>query len=196
MIEDYTPGVLYYRGDVSYTAVYNNLGSSGTQVKVNVSGPVYGYDHAYAKTETQKRSIYIESDSTNYYIEETPTYTSYKDLQYGANEPWAISFSGNYKELSRGEGTLLYTIDVGAPTLYEDEMSGSLSTQDVASIEQLPSVELSHIKGHAAETDIRKMYSLGIFTGNANSCSPSAVVTRGEYIAMVARALKIGRAHV
>ncbi len=192
IIEDYTPGVTYYRGDVSYESVYVEIGNeAASPLRMQVNGPIYGYEHAYAKTETQKRNIFIASDAGSYYIEETPTYTTHKEMQYGANEPGAISFAGNYKEILRGEGANLFRIQVGNPALYDDEKQGSFATVDVPSLEQLPAVGLNHLKGHPAETDLRKMYSMKIFTGPSYLASPNEVVTRGAYIEMLVRALRI-----
>ncbi|MGL4799414.1 MAG: S-layer homology domain-containing protein [Cellulosilyticaceae bacterium] len=192
IVEDYTPGVTYYRGDVSYEAVYRPVSGGGDKfVVMRVDGPVYGYEHAYSKTETQRRNIYIENGGNTYYIEETPTYTTNKDLQYGANEPGAISFAGNYKEVLSGKGTVMYDIKAGHPGLYEDELRGSVGINDVPSFEQLQAYDLVHLKGHPAESDVRKMYSMKIFTDSPSSFSPNQVVTRGEYIKMLVRALKI-----
>ena len=44
---------------------------------------------------------------------------------------------------------------------------------DTPKIEQLSAVNLSKFKGHPAESDIRKMYSLKIFTEDISSFSHS-----------------------
>lgn len=193
MLEDYTPGVMYYRGDVQYEAVYRDVsnGNGTSYVTVGVNGPVYGYDNAFAKTETQKRSINIDKGNTQYYIEETPTFTVHKDLQYGANEPGAISFAGNYKEMIRSEGNHTYNILVGDPKLYEKEKRGSMNVTNSSSIEQLPIPDLSKMAGHPARTNVEKMYSLKIFTKDASQFNPNQVVRRGEYIEMLVRAMQL-----
>lgn len=193
MLEDYTPGVMYYRGDVQYEAVYRDVsnGDGTNYVTVSVNGPIYGYDAPYAKTETQKRSITVYNGQNQYYIEETPTFTMHKDIQYGANQPEAMSFGGNYKELIRGEGNLSYNILVGDSELYDDELVGSTSVTDTPSIEQLPIPAMPQLKGHPAQGDITKMYSLGIFDQVPSTVSPNQVVTKGEYITMLVKALHI-----
>ena len=70
ILEDYTPGVMYYRGDVSYDAVYEDITGGNNYVSLSVSGPIYGYEQTYGKTETQKRSIAIDDGTNQYYIEE------------------------------------------------------------------------------------------------------------------------------
>lgn len=191
ILEDYTPGVTYYRGDVSYEAVYNDITGGENTLSVQVNGPIYGYEHNFAKTETQKRSVTVDTGLDQYYIEEMPTYTVYKELQYGSNEPDAISFDGNYKEVIRGEGSNTYNILAGHPGLYDNELVGSFNVIDAPKLEQLSIVSMPKLKGHPAESDIKKMYSLKIFTENPASFAAEKVVTRGEYIKMLVKALNI-----
>lgn len=190
ILEDYTPGVLYYRGDVQYDAVYT--AGSDTEVTVSVFGPIYGYEQAFAKSETQRRTITIDhGNGEGYLIEETPTYTVHRDIQYDTNEPTAISMSGNYKEIIRNEGVLSYNILQGSPTLYDDELSGMVSVESTPTIEQLSLPTNLNLQGHPAETQIKKMYSMNIFNDKVNTFSPNQVVTKGEYIRMLVTALQI-----
>lgn len=193
ILEDYTPGVLYYRGDVHYTAVYEPAGGdSKTNVTVSVSAPIYGYEQAYAKSETQKRTITIDlGNNQGYAIEETPTFTVYRDIEYGANEPTAISMAGNYKEIIRSEGALAYNIIQGNQGLYEDEYSGMMSVQGGSTIDQLSYPTTLKLNGHPAETQIKKMYSMKIFDESASAFSPNHIVTKKEYVAMLVKALQI-----
>ena len=190
ILEDYTPGVLYYRGDISYDAVYSE--ESSKEIRVSVNGPIYGYDQAFGKTETQKRSITVDlGDGQGYAIEETPTVTVYRDIQYGANEPTAISMAGNYKEITRGEGVLSYNILQGHPTLYDDELAGMINVDSTPTIEQLKVPTGLNLKGHPAESQINRMYGMKVFTDTPSNFSANQVVTRGEYIKMLVTALKM-----
>lgn len=193
MLEDYTPGVMYYRGDVQYEAVYRDVsnGTGQNYITVSVGGPIYGYDHALAKTETQKRRISIDKGERQYYLEETPTLTVHKDIQYGANEPGAISFAGNYKEMIRSEGNHTYQIHIGDIGLYDKEKKGSMNVMNAPSIEQLPAPSLPQMNGHPAKSDVEKMYSMKIFTKDPSKFSPNQVVTRGDYITMLVRAMQL-----
>ncbi|HHX60515.1 MAG TPA: S-layer homology domain-containing protein [Epulopiscium sp.] len=192
ILEDYTPGVMYYRGDLNYRAVYMTEGEDeGNQTSVAVNGPIYGYDQAWAKTETQKLNIIVNNGGRQYHIEQNPSLTVSKTLQYGANEPDAISFQGNYKELTKNEGMALYHIRVGAKDLYEEETQGGLHMPDNTSIEQLIAPYISRIQGHFAESDIKKLYSMGIYTGPTSTFNPNQVITRGEYIKALVLAMKI-----
>ncbi len=192
ILEDYTPGVTYYRGDIQYDAVYNQVAAQdGASITVSIDGPIYGYEQAFAKTETQRRNIAIDLGDTQYYIEETPTFTVHKDIQYGANEPDAFSLAGNYKELIRSEGVLAYNVIVGSPELYDDELIGTAQVANSPILEQLSIPNLTRIKGHPAESDIKKMYSMKIFTEPAARFSVNQAVTRQEYVEMLVRALQM-----
>lgn len=192
ILEDYTPGVTYYRGDIQYDAVYKPItNQNGDPVTISVNGPIYGYEQPFAKTETQRRSIAIDLGDTQYYIEETPTLTVHKDIQYDTNEPDAFSLAGNYKELIRSEGVLAYNIVVGSPKLYLNELTGMANVTNSPILEQLSIPNLTQLKGHPAESDIKKMYSMKIFTEAATAFSPNQAVTRREYVEMLVRAFRM-----
>ncbi|MBE6023260.1 MAG: hypothetical protein E7231_08515 [Cellulosilyticum sp.] len=194
ILEDYTPGVLYYRGDVHYNAVYTPAsgGNTASNITVSVNSPIYGYEQAFAKSETQQRTITVDLGSgEGYAIEETPTFTVYRDIEYGVNEPTAISMAGNYKEVMRSEGALSYNILQGNASLYEDDYSGMIGVQSSPTIEQLSYPTGLKLTGHAAETQLKKMFSMKIFSNDAASFSPNAVVSKKDYITMLVKALQI-----
>lgn len=192
ILEEATPGVLYYRGDLHYESVYKNVSQGDARVTVSVSAPIYGYEQAYAKTETHKRTIRVKlEDHQGYVIEEVPSFTVYKELAYGVNEPTAISMAGNYKEITRGEGVLMYQMKQGAPELYGKDKAGTIEVSDSPSFQQLSLPTTLHLKGHPAESQIKKMYSLKIFEENPLTFATHQIVTRKEYIAMLVKAMGI-----
>ncbi|OOB76957.1 MAG: hypothetical protein BEN19_03205 [Epulopiscium sp. Nuni2H_MBin003] len=190
ILEDFTPGVKYYNGDVYYKAVYANA-SGGADVTVNVDGRIYGYDQAFAKSETQVRNVTVDTGTRQYFIQETPTITMSKEISYGSNEPQAISFAGNYRELIQGEGVLAYNMMVSGATVPADSQYGAVAVSDTPTIEQLTLPSLTQLDGHPAKSDIQKMYSMDLFDVNPIAFSPNQVVTRGEYITMLVKAFRI-----
>ena len=192
ILEEATPGVMYYSGDVIYQAVYKVLnGEDGEVITLNNTTELYGYDHVYAKTETQKRKIQIDAGGQQFYIEEMPTYTTNKELQYSSNEPEAMSFEGNYREINRGTGSLVYQIIRGDYELFDHQKQGGTQVVDTPSVEQLGAVDLSHLKGHPGEWDAKKLYSLGILKGNPKAFSPNLAVTKGDFVKLLVDALRI-----
>lgn len=193
ILEDYTPGVLYYRGDVHYNAVYSSADKGdSSSISVTVNAPIYGYEQAFAKSETQKRTITVDlSNGEGYAIEETPTFTVYRDIAYDTNEPTAISMAGNYKEIMRNEGALSYNILQGSPELYLDEYSGMVGVQSSPTVEQLSYPTNLNLAGHPAESQIKKMYSMKIFSQDAATFSANRVLTKKDYVVMLVKALQI-----
>lgn len=192
ILEDYTPGVTYYSGDAHYDAVYEDVNNEGKYVTLSVNAPIYGYEEAYAKSESQKRMITIDlGDNNGYSIEETPTYTVYRDIEYTANEPTAMSMAGNYREIIRSEGVLSYNILQGSLGLYDNERSGMVNVANSATVEQLSIPNGLKLEGDPAEAQIKKMYSMKIFDENPATFSKNQVVTRKEYVAMLVKALRI-----
>ncbi|OOB77646.1 MAG: hypothetical protein BEN18_09985 [Epulopiscium sp. Nuni2H_MBin001] len=188
IIEEHTPGVTYYSGDVYYKAVYNQ-GDSPTTMEVN--SRIYGYDQAFAKTETQVRTISIDDGEDQYFIKETPSITMNKEIFYSSNEPYAISFAGNYKELIQGYGAVKYDILVGNDELRSNQMTGVVGVDDTFLLDQMALPSLSQLQGHPARTDIEKLYSMGIYDVNPIAFSPNQAITRGEYITMLVKTLGI-----
>lgn len=192
IIEDYTPGVKYYSGDVFYNAVYTSGGDDDNATTLTVDSRVYGYDQAFAKSETQKRNITVDTGDNQYYIEETPMTTMSKELAYSGNEPIAISFAGNFKELIKGEGAITYNMLVAGDEVHPRDRSGAIYVADTKpSLEQLTMPFLENMIGHPAKSDVEKMYAMGIFDMHPLGFSEQQVVTRGEYVKMLVKALRI-----
>lgn len=190
VLENQTSGTLYYRGDVHYNAVYTTggggAGGEDNTVTVTVNAPIYGYEHAFSKSETQKRSITIDfGNGDGLSAEETPTFTVYRDMEYGSNEPTPISMAGNYKEVMRSEGVVSYRI------LDEEGTSGMVSVSNNPTVEQLSYPTALNLTGHPAATQIQKMFSLKLFTNDPKSFNPDNLVTKREYITMIAKAMQL-----
>ncbi|OON97698.1 MAG: hypothetical protein ATN32_05345, partial [Candidatus Epulonipiscium fishelsonii] len=191
ILEDRAPGVTYYSGDVYYNAVYTDVTGGDNKVTMQVDARVYGYDQAFAASEVQRRNISIDTGTNQYYIEETPTYTTYRDMLYSSNEPQAISLAGNYKEIARGSGIIQYNVLLGNDELQPADAVGTVIVEDSPRVEQLPIPSLSQLMGHPAKSDVERMYSMKVFDVNPRGFSANQPVTRGEYIEMLVKALQI-----
>ena len=69
---------------------------------------------------------------------------------------------------------------------YEDKLE--LEAQPIQ--KRLFAPDLSHIKGHWAEDEIRILYSLQVLLGDEEKFNPSKYVTRAEFAAIMVNALK------
>lgn len=211
IIEDRTPGVSYYRGDISARLVYvDDAGNVTVQEKM---GSFHGYRSAWSATETHRIdsviSHYLRDDpegnptlwepdwQMHYQIR--PSITMNKVLQFVRNEPTAISFDGNFREVMQNNVGLRYDIFVAPSFVSLDFLplppsgviSGVVSIDTPNTFEQLPSPDLNFLRGNAAEDDIRRLFATQILTGDPRFFQPEHAISRGQFVAAVARAIRL-----
>ena len=189
IIEDKTPGVTYYKGDVSHRAVYT---SGEDKITQDISGVIYGYTSGWSSTETQRLNCTISTKDWQMEYQIRPSVSVNKTLEYSKNEPTAISFEGNYKEVMQNKSGLSYNIYVLPPQFtYTTPTSGNVSIPSFNTFEQLVAPDVSYLKGHFAEEDIRKMFSMQILTGDPKFYKPNEAITRGQFTQMIVKAIKL-----
>ena len=171
VIEDDTPGVTYYKGNLSHKAVYT---LEDSKVVLEMNGTFYGYNCAYSSTETQRIDCTVTTDDWQMQYQIRPSVSLGKTLQYTQNEPTAISFSGNYQEIMQNKSGLSYNIYVLPNHLtYSVEPTGNISIDTFNTFEQLIAPDVSYVKGHFAEEDIKRMFSMKILEGDPEYYQPS-----------------------
>ena len=185
VIEDHTPGVVYYRGDVSSHAVYSGGTTSDS------SGSFYGYSCAFSNTETHRLNVAVSGDGWQMLCQVRPSVSVSKTLQYAGNEPEAMSFAGNYKEVVQNSSGLRYDI-LANPWMYPDQKtSGEASIASQNTFEQLVAPDLSFLEGHPAADDIARLFAMEALTGDPKRFEPSQAITRGQYVTALVRAIKL-----
>jgi len=188
ILEDNTPGVSYFRGDLSQKTVYND----GTEnVTLESSGSLYGYDCAWSNTETARIDSVISTGEWQMQYQTRPSVSVNKVLQYSENEPSVISFSGNYKEVMSNLSGLQYNIFVQPRQFYGIAASGGISISTHNTFEQLTAPDLAFLKGHPAEQDVRRLFSMQILEGDAKRYIPAQAATRGQFVSMLVKAIKL-----
>lgn len=189
IIEDKTPGVTYYKGDVSHRGVYTFGEETVTQ---DIQGVLYGYNSAWSSTETQRLNCTITSGDWQMEYQIRPSVSINKVLEYSKNEPTAISFEGNYKEIMQNKSGLNYNIYVMPPQFaYTTPKSGNISIASFNTFEQLIAPDINYLKGHFAETDIKKMFAMEILDGDPKFYQPNQAITRGQFTEMLVKAIKL-----
>ncbi len=189
IIEEKTPGVTYYKGDVSHRAVYT-FGED--KIIQEISGVIYGYNSAWSSTETQKLNVTLTAKDWQMQYQLRPSVSVNKTLEYSKNEPTAISFEGNYKEVMQNKSGLNYNIYVMPPQFaYNNNASGNISIPSFNTFEQLIVPDMSYLKGHFAEEDIKKLFSMQILTGDPKFYKPNQAITRGQFTKMLVKAIKL-----
>lgn len=195
-IRDITPGVSYHHISVSYLADYTD--ADGNKITVSSEGANYGFDQPWSKVETQEREMSIDFESEtveDMVVETTSTAESKKTIYYDATEPYPISFDGTYNQRMEREGTLTYKIKTYHKALEADQYEGSYTITTANQIEKLPIPEnLDFLQGHWAEDDLKKLYSMEIFTEMPHSGMQYEAISRGDFIKALCLAMNIDTA--
>lgn len=189
-LEFKSAGVTYYKADISERAVYST-GDAGAVTTTDTSGSLYGYDCAWSATETHRLDVQVSTDEWQMRYQVRPSVSVNKTLQYSSNEPAAMSFEGNYREVMQNTSALQYDITVLPRQFYQTPTKGSASIATYNSFEQLFAPNVSQLKGSFAEADIKKLYSMGVLDGDTKFYVPNQAVTRGEFTTMLVKAIKL-----
>ncbi|WP_250228541.1 S-layer homology domain-containing protein [Anaeropeptidivorans aminofermentans] len=194
IIEDHTPGVVYYKGNISMTAVYaadSEDNADAQRTTVQSTGSIYGYQSAWSNTETHRIDTWVYGNDWQMQYQLRPSVSVNKVLQYSENEPTAISFKGNYREVIQNQSALSYNIYAKPVQFYDLQDNGSINIPSYNSFEQLIAPDTSFLKGHFAEADINKLFSMQVLTGNPVYFKPEQAMTRGQFVMALAKAVKL-----
>ena len=195
IIQDNAPGVTYYKGNVSMRAVYfvetyedgDDLGIT----TLETMSAFYGYHSAWSATETHRLNGTVTAPGWQMTYQVRPSVSVNKTLQYSRNEPQAISFAGNYRELLQNQSGLQYDIIVQPLRFHNVPRTGSVTISIPNSFEQLPAPNVEFLRGHPAQADIEKLFAMNILRGEPRQFRPEQAITRGQFVAAVARAIKL-----
>lgn len=189
IFRDVTPGVTYYHGHFSKRAVYV---SNGITIVNDVFGEILGYESAWSATETHRLTGVIQhGDGWQMQYEVIPSLSVSKDLQYAATTPTLISFDGNYREVMSNQSALVYVIHMQPGFLYGTATVGGTVIPTFNTFEQLIAPNLSFLRGHWAYGDIRRLFAMEVLRGDPTHFRPNQGVSRGEFMTMLARAIKL-----
>jgi len=204
IIEQETPGIGYYRGDISARSVYTvSIGggeeseeaietttSSETRM-LDVSDSFYGYSCAWSKAEVHRVDASVSGKNWQMMYQIRPGTSAAKTLWYTKNEPDTISFEGNYKEVLKNHSGLKYII-LQPPIIYPDQKSeGGTSIPTRNTFEQLIAPDVGFLTGHPAMEDIRKLFSMQILDGDPMFYQPDQAITRAQFVDALTKAIKL-----
>jgi hypothetical protein len=120
-----------------------------------------------------------------------PSVSVNKVLQYSQNEPQAISFDGNYREVMSNKSGMQYTIFTLPQRFFGTPTEGGMTIGTYNRFEQLIAPDTAFLKGHAAESDIKKMFAMGILTDEPKFYQPAQAISRAEFTTMLVKAIKL-----
>jgi len=190
ILRDATPGVTYYSGDISKRLVYTASGSGDTIIH-EVVGQISGFTSAWSSTETHRLNGTVFAPDWAMEYQVVPSVSVSKELQYAVSEPTLISFAGNYREVTTNQSGLNYVIHTLPNIFYGTPASGGTYISVPNTFEQLTPPNLSFLRGHWAYGDIRRLFAMGILDGSPEHFIPNQGVSRGEFMQMLSRAVKL-----
>jgi len=204
-ITDKKPAINYYAGDISGRKVYSigNATGAATQgrgtVTVDITGKFYGYDQYWGTTEVQEINYIIQSEKTDGTKTEkwggtadvTFSTTTTKQIRYVENKPNEISFEGGYVQTQSNNSILEYSSNLPSFTSDGVPSDNMVTSKDSLKLETFPVQtrlkvpNLSQLKGHWAEQDVRMLYSLEVLSGNEKTFNPEQYMKRSEFASAI-----------
>ncbi|HEY9059081.1 MAG TPA: S-layer homology domain-containing protein [Pseudobacteroides sp.] len=200
-LTDLKPAVNYYAGNISGRKAYsvgNGSGSasqgSGT-ITVDITGKFYGYDQYWGTTEVEEINYIIQSEKKNGMKVErwggtadiTFSTSTTKQIRYIENKPNEISFEGGYVQTQSNSSILEYTSKLPSFSAGNVPSDNMITSKDSLKIETFPVQtrlkvpDLSQLKGHWSENDVRTLYSLEVLTDNEKNFNPEQFMKRSEF---------------
>jgi len=190
IIEHETPGIGYYRGDISARCVYT-YGETADRLALDMSDSFHGYACAWSGVETHRIEAALTGNSWQMFYQIRPSVSVNKVLWYTENEPEAIGFEGNYKEVLKNQSGLKYMI-LQAPLIFPHlPAEGGTSIPTRNSFEQLVAPNVDFLKGHPARDDIHKLFSMQILDGDPLFYKPEQAITRAQFVSALVKAIKL-----
>lgn len=204
-IDDKQPVVTYYLGNWLGSKVYSINDNEG-EVKVDISGNIYGYDHYWGATETQKihkdisYSQQIDDDSVIEwygYADIDVSFNRTKRMEYFKNLPYQTSFAGGYTLTEQNETIMKYKYNL--PYVEDNEVKEGIYNigEGTERFETLPTQKklyipkLQDIKGHWAENDIERLAALQVVDGTNRYFGPDLYMKRVDFAKWIVHAMDL-----
>ncbi|MCT4596727.1 MAG: S-layer homology domain-containing protein [Vallitalea sp.] len=189
-VKDITPGVSYYSNTISYNAHY--ITSDNRNLQIVTNGSIVGYDQPWSKVETGQITMDIQDKDSQMQILLYPSLEAKKTMYYDKTSPFPISFDGTYNQRLEREASLKYRVTTNHPNLSNSQLNNSILLTTANQIEKLPiPAGLDFMLGHDAEEDIKKLYSMEIFTEIPHRNMMVEAMPRGEFIKSLCIAMNI-----
>ena len=190
IIRDITPGVTYYRGEISMRAAFDSVSGALTHTH-HLMGQIYGFSSAWSAVETLRLNGIVETPNGQIHYSVVPSVAVSKELQYATTEPTLFSFAGNYREVTTNQSGLNFTIHTAPNQMHWVTPTGRASIESFNRFEQLIAPNLNHLRGHWAYGDLRRLFAMEIITVDPMHFVPNQAVTRAEFMTMLARAVNL-----
>lgn len=194
-IDDNQPVVSYYLGNWLGNKTYTINEDQG-EVRVDITGNIYGYDHYWGATETQtihkdiRYTLTDENDNTLEwygYADIDVSFNRTKEMEYFRNLAYQTSFADGYTLTEQEETVMRYKYNL--PYIENNSIVKKINNtgEGVERFETLPTQrklyipKFEDIKGHWAEEDIKRLAGLQIIDGTSKYFGPDLPMKRVDF---------------
>jgi N-acetylmuramoyl-L-alanine amidase len=204
---DSKPAINFYTGNIWGRKTYQfGAGTAAGIGKVTVeeTGEFYGYDQYWGTTEAQVIDYMIQSEQKKGDVSDVwggtasvkLSSTTSKQVDFVDNIPDQISFKGGYVQKQHNEGIMEYSCSL--PEFDKNGVSTDnlLVRKDSIKLESFPVQtrlvvpNISQLRGHWAENQIKLLYSLEVFKGNSSNFKPDQLISRAEFASAILAAVR------
>ncbi len=204
-VKDKQPAIDFYAGETYGKKIYKvGTGGDGGRITVELTGKNYGYDQAWGNAWVNTTNILIQTENGTDSTADAWGGTAVvnvssnktREHKYIKNDPFQISFEGGYIETEKDYSILEYTAKLplfdskGISTDKMTEYHKVMEMEASPSQKRLVVPDLTHLRGHWAENEIKILHSLEIFEGSGSSFDPNRYMTRAELATAFVKAAK------
>ncbi len=206
-IDDMQPVVNFYAGNWLGTKTYTINETQG-KVIVDITGEIYGYNHYWGATQTQK--IHKDISYQNYssassgeliewfgYGDTDISFNRTKRMEYFDNLPFQTSFSSGYTLTDQEETIMAYNYNLptfdalGMPDINRNKGEGQTRFETLPTQKKLFIPKYEDIRGHWAENDIKRISSLKRTDQTQRFFGPDIPTNRIDFAKWIAIAMNL-----
>ncbi|KNF09768.1 S-layer domain-containing protein [Gottschalkia purinilytica] len=204
-LDDNLPIVTFSQGNWQGKKTYNINKTEGL-VTVGLTGNIYGYDHYWGGTETQKVRHDISytrgtgKDAVSWYgsADMDVSFNRTKRMDYSDNIPNQSSFDGAYTLTERDETILKYSYDLPHFTssgklhdTYRNRGDGKEYYETVPTQQKMFIPRYQDIKGHWGEWDIKKLVGIQAIDETKQYFGPNLPTKRSEFAKWLVKSMDL-----
>ncbi|SDY69802.1 S-layer homology domain-containing protein [Proteiniborus ethanoligenes] len=204
-IGDNQPVATYYQGGWGGSKEYTINKTEGKVIE-EITGDIYGYDHYWGGTETQKihKDITFITEDENYkeikqygYVDIDVSFNRTKKMEYFDNLPYQTSFDGGYTLTEQDETVMKYSYTL--PILSSNKAASNRKNigSGIERFETLPTQQklfipkFEDIKGNWAEWDIKRLAGLQVIDGTQRYFGPNLNMKRTDFAKWIVLAMDL-----
>lgn len=203
-LDDSQPIVDFYAGNWLGNKTYT-LNEDQAQVIVEITGEIFGYNHYWGATQTQRirKEITYQQKGVDDpeewfgFGDIDISFNKTKKMEYFNNLPFQTSFSGSYTLTEQEETVMMYSYNLpildaqGQATINRNKGNEQARFETLPTQKKLFVPKYEDIRGHWAEKDIMRISSLKITDQEQKYFGPKIPTKRVDFARWVSIAMNL-----